>query len=703
MDDNNKTRAQLVAELEELWKLKAVDKTKQKLLYKLVGFSCNKWFLLCLTLTVMSIILLQAAFPSYANETETGESYRIIVGGDYNYPPYEFLDENGEPTGYNVELTRAIAETMGMDIEIKLGPWGEIRKALESGNIHGIHGMFYSEERDKAVDFSPPHTIIYHAIFSQKDSPSIDSLEQLHGKEIIVMRGDIMHDFMMENDLSESPVLVDTQAEALQLLASGKHDYALIAKLPGLYWVRELKLDNIMVVGPLLRPSEYCYAVKEGNIELLTRFSEGLAILKETNQYSEIYNKWLVVLEPGGFSLYAFLKYTAIIIIPLMLLFAVSVFWSWSLRKQVGRRTVELKKEITEHKEAEEALRESEDKFRFMFETMISGFALLEMMYDENGNPVDCRYLDANPAHERLTGLKSEKIIGRTARECIPGLEDSWIENYGQVDKTGKSMYIENYVDGLKKWYGVMAYRPKPGFVAITFEDITEKKKTELDLKEMNKNLEDLVYITSHDLQSPLVSMEGFASKLLEDYKEKLGEDGEHRLIRLKENAKKMHDLVLSLLDLSRLNTEKFRYESFDPAKIIKEIISGDLSLFIEQADVVVKVEKTPEIYGDKKRIEGVFRRLILNSVMYGGKKIIVGFENGAYFVKDDGIGIPESQTEKIFSPGERLKVVKVEGTGMGLTFCRNVINKHNGEIWVEPEGENKGSTFYFTIEKHRR
>ena len=240
-------------------------------------------------------------------------------------------------------------------------------------------------------------------------------------------------------------------------------------------------------------------------------------------------------------------------------------------------------------------------------------------------------------------------------------------------------------------------------FSIIISRILAKRKKTEIALEETNKSLHDLVYITSHDLQSPLVTIEGFASKLLEDYRDKLGKDVEHRLMRLKENAKKMHDLVLSLLDFSRLSTIKFPNESFDPVKIIKDIISGDLSLMLEQAEAVVNIEEMPDIFGDKQRIEGVFRRLILNSIKYGGKNIIVGFKNGVYFVKDDGIGIPESQLEKIFSPGERLKVINVEGTGMGLTFCRNVINKHNGKIWVESKEKNKGSTFYFTIEKHRR
>jgi len=139
--------------------------------------------------------------------------------------------------------------------------------------------------------------------------------------------------------------------------------------------------------------------------------------------------------------------------------------------------------DITELCQVEDALRKSEEKYRLLFETMVSGFALLEMIYDKHDRPVDCRYLVVNPAHERLTGLKTTEILGRTARESIPGLEDKWIENYGQVDRTGESMEIENYVKGLKRWYRVFAYRPKPGSVAVTFDDVTERKQVEEALK----------------------------------------------------------------------------------------------------------------------------------------------------------------------------------------------------------------------------
>lgn len=229
--------------------------------------------------------------------------------------------------------------------------------------------------------------------------------------------------------------------------------------------------------------------------------------------------------------------------------------------------------------------------------------------------------------------------------------------------------------------------------------DITERKKTDATLREINKSLEEMVYITSHDLQVPLVSMEGYASELLETYKDKLDDEGIYCLSRLKTNAQRMHKLVLSLLDISRLNTRKYPHELFEPLDIVNNIIN-DLALVIEKAQAKIEILEMPPIVGDRQRIEIVFRNLISNAINYEGKNIKVGFNdiNKAYFVQDDGMGIPVDQLEKIFSPGERLKMNKADGVGMGLTFCEKVIKQHNGKMWAYSEGLKKGAIFFFKL-----
>jgi polar amino acid transport system substrate-binding protein len=286
----------------------------------------------------------------------------VIVGGDRSYPPYEFLDKLGNPTGYNVELTRAVARVMGMEVEIRLGAWAEMRRALESGKIDALEGMSFSVERAVSSDFSPPHTIVHHSLFTRKGGSTPATLAQLRGKEVVVLNDGIMQEFLIANKVGARIIPAQTHAEVLRLLASGKHDFALMAKLPGLYLIRELGLSNLEAVGDPVSAQNYCFAVKKGNAALLARFNEGMAILKNTGEYGRIYNKWLGVLEPPGLSWMEAFKYGAIVVGPMVLLMGAVLLWSRTLQRQVAARTAELTLEVAERRHAEAELRKRQQQ-----------------------------------------------------------------------------------------------------------------------------------------------------------------------------------------------------------------------------------------------------------------------------------------------------------------------------------------------------
>ncbi|KAB0670598.1 transporter substrate-binding domain-containing protein [Oryzomonas sagensis] len=280
----------------------------------------------------------------------------IIVGGDREYPPYEFIDKNGQPSGYNVELTRAIADVMGMKVEFRLTGWAEMRTALQAGKVDVLQGMSYSEERSREVDFSLPHTIVNHAVFARRESPMINTFDEIEGKAVAVHRGGIMHDYLVKKGFSGKLILTATPADALRLLAAGKTDFAIVAIVPGMYIIRELKLTNLIPVVRNVATHRYCYAVNRGNEELISRFNEGLAILRKTGQYQAIYEKWLGVLEPNRVEWATVTRYAAIVGIPLVLLLGGFALWSRTLHRQVALRTADLTREIAERRHAEEEL-----------------------------------------------------------------------------------------------------------------------------------------------------------------------------------------------------------------------------------------------------------------------------------------------------------------------------------------------------------
>ncbi|WP_051360707.1 transporter substrate-binding domain-containing protein [Desulfuromonas sp. TF] len=307
---------------------------------------------------VLLCLLLTVAIPALAREKPEEP---ILFGGDSSFAPFEYLDDQDEPAGFDIDILRAVAEVMGLKVEIRLGPWSTMRSRLEEGRIDALAGMRYSEERDLLLDFSAPYLINTSAIFVRKDS-AIRTFDDLKGKEILVQRGDIMDDFLRETPLSSHIVFVDDQIEALRLLASGKHDAALCTRLAGLYLIHHHGLDNLKITGVDFSGGSYGFAVTEANTELLARLDEGLRILKSTGRYEAIYERWFGLYEKKSV-FRELLRYAIWILGPTLLLLATAVVWSWTLRRQVAAKTRQISEHLSERQRMEAAL-ESEREFR---------------------------------------------------------------------------------------------------------------------------------------------------------------------------------------------------------------------------------------------------------------------------------------------------------------------------------------------------
>ncbi len=174
--------------------------------------------------------------------------------------------------------------------------------------------------------------------------------------------------------------------------------------------------------------------------------------------------------------------------------------------------------EASSLKEARERVRQTERRYQTLFNAMSEGFAVHEIICDAQGAPFDYRFLEVNPAFERLTGLKKEQVVGRTVRQVLPDIEPSWIETYGKVALSGQPAYLEQRTDSLQKDYGVVAYAPADRQFATLFLDVTDRRRREVELTKTNLRLDVMSETASQLLktESPEAVVQSLCRRVME-------------------------------------------------------------------------------------------------------------------------------------------------------------------------------------------
>ena len=638
--------------------------------------------------------------PTVAAGASHGQ--KLVFGGDFNYPPYEYLDENGKPAGYNVDLTKALAEIAGFDIEIRLGPWAQVRRELEEGRIDAIQGMFYSVERDAAFDFSTAHTIVNHLAFARKGDPAVEDRQGFEGKEIVVMQGDIMHDWLLENRIGAKIVAVETQEEALARLAAGKHDLALVAQLPGLYWIQRLGLANLAAAGPPILSPKYCYAVRQGlGGESIDALDRGLAALYQSGRYTEIYQKWFGRLENRDDIPAVYLYFAVGTVLVLLLMLIASLIWSHAIQEKVEERTEELASEIEQRNAALRDLENSETRFRTLAETVPLAIAEVDL---------DGRLLYYNPACRTMFGfaaensgeeffckaIKDEKELKELFFHVIDRQPRPWTWVGKTATRDGRTLDLRVDWDYRRALSGEVV-----GLVAVA-SDITEQNLMEEQLREAKK-MEAVGTIAggvAHEFNNILTVVLGNAELAGDDIPRSNPASG--FLDEIRRMSLRGKKIVKQLLDYSRKSMEHPR--PVNAAKIVKEAmiaIHHDLSnenvhfRFGSFCDGCV-------VLANESQLRQVAVNLCRNAVeALNGKSGTVdiqmretrletsdpGLENGMqpgkYLelrVRDNGSGIPADNIDRVFDPFFTTKRVG-DGPGLGLSVVYGVVKKYGGTV----------------------
>lgn len=359
--------------------------------------------------------------------------------------------------------------------------------------------------------------------------------------------------------------------------------------------------------------------------------------------------------------------------------------------------------------EANEALRsalqrtqEGEEKYRRVFENTTEGFALAEVIPGTDGKPVGARYLEVNPAWEKIMGVSRESAVGRTHGDISPAPDPLWEHVAGAV-QSGQTKLKEYYSPFLRTWVEVNVYFPRKGQVAYAIRDIGGRKQAE-QLKD------DFLGMVSHELKTPLTVFLGAVRvAMTAGISEK---DRKGLLDDASESADSMAHLVDNLLELSRIQANRavMNVTSVDAGKVIKSVVESErfhLQRHTLKADIGRGI---PRVEADATRLEQVVRNLLDNAGKYSppGTEIHVSLTKGSDHllvgVHDQGKGISREDQAKLFTPFERLNETSTSrpGLGLGLLVCKRLVEAQGGKLWVESEA-GKGSTFWFTLPLERR
>lgn len=618
---------------------------------------------------IIGLIILMSADSSLA------ESIKVI--SDDNYPPYIFRDESGKLKGIIPDQWALWSKKTGVKAELTATDWNEAQKLMADGKADVIDTIFYTVERAKLYDYTPPYADIEVPVFFDNSLSGIDRIESLSGFIIGVKDGDACIDVLtgygitsLKRYPSYESIIIDAAAGKIHVFCADKP--------PALFYIYKYKVENIFRYSLNLNTGQFHRAVRKGDALLLNLINEGFNNISE-EEYAQIDRKWF-----GSEIRYNYLeKYLIYVSTGVIGFIIFMILLSLYLRMKVRSKTSELRETVNK-------LKLSEEKNR----ALLMANPDLLFIFDSNYNFIDYK---AEVRGELYT--EPADFIGKNVKDVLPPeIAELTITKIDQVNSSGimESYEYDLEIDGEKYFFDSRLVKfGDDRFLAIV-RNISEKKKMDEEAVRSHK-LESLGIFAggiAHDFNNILSAIVGCISLA------RVKLDNKEKAIMLLDEAEKAglraRRLTEQLLAFSKGGT---------PVKQVADL----KEVVMESADFIMSGSRTALAYNidedvleseiDRGQIGQVIQNIILNASqsMPSGGVITISIEKrtlhssntlslspGDYVaveIKDEGQGIETRNLKKIFDP---YFTTKKDGNGLGLTICHSIVKKHGGGIDVK-------------------
>src|SRR5574344_83778 len=638
------------------------------------------------------IILYCCSFACAQSSGEIRESHpvkTIMYAGNRNFPPFDFVTDDGKPAGFDVDLFIAVMHEMKMPYRIEMMPWKSVMNGLDKKKVD-VACLMFSNSRAKHYVFGSTIKYSFLYVACPKSKNPVNSLADLAGKKVVVEKGTLSDETITNEHLACSLFRVSNLYDGLQGVSIGKYDVMLCSYDAAMFNIRRFNIKNLRLRDIGLPPTEVCFAGTDERLQ--DGIDRALYKIKKDGTYDKIYDKWFSQKDDSHVS-----KIVYLIIAGLLVIVFFSYIFIHVLRIQVNH--------------AKRILDENNERLRLALSAggiIVWGYDVRKARYynvDCNIFPPEGRTIDEEV---RYFHPDDQERYRNVIVQAISGVQPPKSLRF-RIDytQTGNWQYIEKEITLVRNRNGIVTH------IIGTHKNVTENVKHSEEMMQAQHELEremekakaadrlksEFLANMSHEIRTPLNSIVGFSSLLKENIN---SEERDTSIQMIEKNSDMLIRLVNDILDFSRLEVGAcdFQNTTFNMSELMEVAYSSLIGLG-KGKDVELKLDVPYSVCmmtSDSGRIQQIITNFVTNAFKYTENGYItMGYQcvdDGIkIFVEDTGIGIAEDKRAMVFNRFEKLGSFK-QGTGLGLSICKAIVDLFDGKIGVDSV-LGKGSTFW--------